>query len=317
MSDSAIVSVIIPTYKRPEMVKQAVGSVFNQSFKGYEIIVINDGPGGDTVTAIKPFLQNPKFRYFEQENAGLSAARNHGILVANGKYISFLDDDDLYRPYKLAKQVSYLEVNSSAMLVHCWFSKFDNTGKDLGVRNTSWFSGEIYPSILTQWSVLMAAPCVMVRREIFQTVGLFDETLNAAEDLDMWRRIARIYPFHIIPESLVLVRRQRVSMSSDKSKSEVGFRAMLDKAFREDTGLGNSFRRWAYGNMYAKLGQNLLGEGTDEQMTFVREYCLRAFNFRPLQLGSLVTWLVSFLPRGFRQGLISRLRKVRYPTANS
>jgi glycosyltransferase involved in cell wall biosynthesis len=298
------------------MVKQAIQSVFNQNLNDFEIIVVNDGSGDDTTTALEPFLQNPRFRYVQQENAGLSAARNHGIRVANGKYISFLDDDDLYCPNKLARQVAYLEMYPNAMLVHCWFSKFDTIGNDLGVRNTSWFRGEIYPSILTQWSILMATPCVMVRREIFQTVGFFDEDLDAAEDLDMWRRIARYYPFHVVPESLVLIRSQNVSMSSDKSKSELGFRKMLDKAFKEDVGLGRSLHRRAYGNMYAKLGQNLLGEGTDEQMNFVREYSLRAVSFRPLQMGNWLTWLASFLPRNFRLGLASWLRRVRYPTAS-
>lgn len=311
------VSVIIPTYNRAALLIDAIKSVLAQTYRDFEIIVVDDGSTSSLQAALQDARLLSSIQFVSQQNAGLSAARNHGIRLANGRYITFLDDDDLYREDKLAKQVAYFDKNPAAYIVHSWFSKFSSMRNDLGVRRTSWFRGNIYPQILGQWSILMAAPCVMVERSVFEKVGLFDDGLRTAEDLDMWRRIAREYPFHVIEEPLVRIRQQERSMSSDKSRSSEGFRVMLEKAFADDPELQDSAKNQYLSNMYVKSAQNLLGNGSAAQMNQVRADCMSALAAQPWQLAALGTWLLSFLPAGLRGWLAGGLRTARFRPSRS
>jgi hypothetical protein len=312
MTQDLLISVIIPTYNRPSLLVEAVNSVLAQTYTDYEIIVVDDGSSIDPDPALKSAGLFERVQLVRQSNAGLSAARNRGIKQAKGELITFLDDDDLYRQDKLAKQVGYFTENTRVAMLHSWFSKFDDSHPDLGIRKTSWFKGNIYPQILGQWSLLMAAPCVMVKREVFDRVGLFDETLSMAEDLDMWRRIARHYPFHVLEEPLVRIRRQETSMSSDKRGASAGFRRMLERAFADDPSLSVSDRNAYLANMYAATAKNLLGEGRWVDMAQVRVDARQAMILRPANLVALLTWLASWLPVSVRRSLVAAFRRARF-----
>lgn len=307
-----LVSIIIPTYNRAGMVQQAIDSVLAQTYPNVECIVVDDGSPDATEAALQPLVQAGRIRYVRQVNAGLSAARNHGLRLARGAYISFLDDDDLYEPHKLARQVEYLDAHPEAMLVHCWFTKFNEHSPDIGLRKTDWFQGWLYPQILTYWSMLIATPCLLFRREIFDTVGVLNEHLRAAEDLDMWRRIARKFPFHLVPESLVRIRQQAVSMSSDKTQAARHFRIMLDKAFADDPQLSLKMRRQALAAMYVSVAQNLLGEGGPAEIKAARQHIRTALGLQPLMLAAWLTLAASILPHRLRGGLAAALRRVRF-----
>jgi glycosyltransferase involved in cell wall biosynthesis len=306
------VSVIIPTYNRPALLIEAVNSVLSQSYAEYEIILVDDGSSTDTQTELKQAGILDRVRLFRQHNAGLSAARNRGIKEARGKFITFLDDDDLYAEDKLAKQVEYFNKNPDAAMLHSWFSKFDQAHSNLGIRKTSWFRGFIYPQILGQWSLLMAAPCVMVRGEVFERVGFFNESLKMAEDLDMWRRIARHYEFHIIEEPLVRIRRQSTSMSSDKRGASSGFRRMLEAAFEDDSAITLAQQCGFLASMYSATAKNLLGEGSRSDMRRVRADARYALALRPADLTPSITWMVSWLPAVVRHFLVVAFRRLRF-----
>lgn len=307
-----LVSVIIPTYNRPDMLVEATRSVLAQTYSNIEILVVNDGSLIDPAEALQTAGLMAKIKLLRQSNLGLSAARNNGIRKAQGQLITFLDDDDLYTDDKVAKQASYFLSHPDAAIVHSWFSKFDALHKNLGVRKTSWFKGNIYPEILGQWSVLMAAPCVMVRREVFDAVGFFDESLKMAEDLDMWRRIARRWPLHLVEEPLVRIRRQVLSMSSNKSAASEGFRTMLERAFTDDASLSKRQRQHFLAAMYTGTALNLLGEGTDLEMKKVRDDALKALRLSPLQVRAMAAWALSFIPLSMRSTLIAIVRRLRF-----
>lgn len=290
------------------MVQQAIDSVLAQTYANVECIVVDDGSSDATEAALQPLVQAERIRYVRQANAGPSAARNHGLRLARGVYISFLDDDDLYEPHKLARQVEYLDTRPEAMLVHCWFTKFNEHSSDIGLRRTDWFQGWLYPQILAHWGMLMATPCLMFRREVFDAVGVFDESLRAAEDPDMWRRIARKFAFHLVPESLVRIRQQVISTSSDKAMAARHFRIMLDKAFADDPQLSPWMRRQALTAMYVSAAQNLLGEGGPA----ARQHARTALSFQPLALAGWLTLAASLLPRRVRGVLAAAVRRVRF-----
>lgn len=306
------VSVIIPTFNRAGLVQAAIASVAAQTFTDLECIVVDDGSVDDTKAALQPLIASGQIQYVHQSNAGLSAARNHGLRIARGAYISFLDDDDLYEPHKLARQAAYLDANLEAMLVHCWFTKFDEQHPDLGLRKPDWFQGWIYPQMLSYWRMLMATPCLMFRRELFDEVGGFDESLRYAEDFDMWRRIARKYPFHLVPESLVRIRQQAISMSSHKAGSAAHFRTVLEKAFAEDPQLPPRLKAQALAAMYTSVAQNLLGEGGPADIAAARRHLRAAITLRPLAPAAWFTLAASLLPRRLRGALAGAVRRLRF-----
>ncbi len=310
------ISVIIPTRDRAQYISDALDSVFAQTFQNYEVIVIDDGSTDGTREALSRLIQSESIRYEWHEPKGVSAARNLGIKLALAPYIAFLDSDDLFLPSKLEKQIRVFEQNPDLGFVHCSFTKFDKQGRNLGIRDTSRFRGLVYPRILLEWSVLMAMPCMLVPARVLNEVGGFDEQMTWAEDLDLWRRIARRYPIDMVPEPLVKVRVHSASTSFDRAGGSQGFARYLEKALAEDPGLSQTFRRRATAKMYAKLAQNLLGEGRIEHMKKARQLSIWALRAWPLQFSALLTWLATFLPRDFRLGLASWLRKVRYPTVS-
>lgn len=307
------VSVIIPTYNRADLIQDSIDSVLWQTFEDYEIIIVDDGSTDNTREVLHPLIQEGVIRYVRQDNQGESAARNHGIKLARGDLVAFLDSDDLFLPEKLAKQISLLEENPALGMVHSDFVRFDHdTGVDLGYRSTAHLSGWVYPQMLLQWSVLIATPTVMIPKEVLEHVGGFDERMHWAEDIDLWRRIARLYPIQSIPEALTRVRTHQDSLASDRSQSFTAFRDYLQKAMDEDPDLGWSFRRRAWAKLYSNAGHNLLGTGTRQQMGQVRAYCAKAIAYWPLALGAYWGYLGSYLGAEIRSKLLRLWRTIRY-----
>jgi glycosyltransferase involved in cell wall biosynthesis len=312
---SPVISVIIPTRNRAHYLPAALDSVFTQTFTDYEIIVVDDGSTDNTQELLAPLAKAKKIQVVAQAPAGVSAARNRGVSLARAPYIAFLDSDDLFLPTKLEKQLRLFQAEPNLGFVHCSFAKFEDQGPELGVRDTSRFSGWIYPQILKEWSVLMAMPCMLVRTDAIKEVGGFDESLTWAEDLDLWRRLARRYPVGVIPEALVRVRVHAASTSFERGKGAVGFERFLEKAFTEDHDLSPLFKRQAKASMHAKLGQNLLADGGTQEMKQVRRHCSTALASWPYQLGALATWIASWLPARMRHEMATWHRRRRYLVA--
>jgi glycosyltransferase involved in cell wall biosynthesis len=307
------VSVVIPTYNRADYILESIESVFSQTFTDYEIIIVDDGSTDDTWEILQPLIDNGKVLYIYQENSNKSAARNLGITKSSGKYIAFLDSDDVFLPTKLEKQVSYLDQNPEVGFVHSWYSKFDDEGNHLGIRDTSRYSGWVYPKILLSWSVLMALPCMMVKREVMSEVGNFDINQNWGEDLDLWRRITRRYPIDLIPEVLTKVRVHAGNLSKSKAKPTVWFENYLHTAFEDDPDLGPIFRRRAWSKLYTNTGLNRLEESSPELIAQTRECSLKAIARWPLTPGAYFGLIVSFIPTKFRLCLLNKWRAFRNP----
>lgn len=306
------VSVVIPTFNRAKYILESINSVLNQTFTDYEIIVVDDGSTDDTFEKLEQLIENGTIRYYHQQNSGESAARNHGIREAKGKYVAFLDSDDLFLPSKLEKQVTFLNKYPDIGFVHSWYSKFNDGGDHLGIRDTSIFAGRFYPEILLIWSVLLAVPCVMVRREVLGEIGEFDEKQFWGPDLDLWRRITRFYPIGVIPEVLSKIRVHPGNISANKAEAVKWFERYLRKAFEDDPGLGSVFRRRAWSYMYRNVAHNLLQAGDISDMILVRKYHCKSLQFWPLQLSSYPGIVVSFLPQKIRAWLHKIWSKLRY-----
>jgi GT2 family glycosyltransferase len=305
------VSIIVPAYNSAALLGEALGSVFIQTYRDFEIIVVDDGSTDNTAAVVGPLVQQGLIRYFHQDKQGVSAARNRGIVEANGRYIAFLDSDDLFDREKLDIQVRYLKDHPEVGLVHSGFTKFDNSGKDLGYRDPAWFSGSIYPQILLYWTTLMAVDAVLVRREVFDVIGLFDTALSMGEDLDLWRRIARKYPFGFIEKSLARVRVHSGNTSGDKLRATQGLSMYLEKAFKDDDDLSGKFRKRAFSRMFSTMAYNLLSENGDESLKAARLNARRAISNDPLNLHGYMALLSTLFGQSLRHALIGCWRWLR------
>jgi glycosyltransferase involved in cell wall biosynthesis len=199
-TNNPLVSVIIPTYNRGWIVKNAIVSVLNQDFTDFELIVIDDGSTDNTAEVLQAIAGT--FTVIRQDNQGVSAARNRGIRESGGRLIAFLDSDDAWLPQKLSAQVDFFSRQPHALICQTeeiWIrnGKRVNPGK-----RHSKLSGMIFEPSLHL--CLVSPSAVMIRRRLFAEVGLFDETLPACEDYDLWLRISRQHPIYLIDKPLIV-----------------------------------------------------------------------------------------------------------------
>ncbi len=197
MSDF-LISVVIPTYNRSETLKRTLASVLNQSRPCDEIIVVDDGSNDNTQELLHTHY--PQVNIVYQSNQGVSAARNNGIKQAKGNWLCLLDSDDSWQPDKLERQIEALSRNSEYKICHTnetWYrhGKLLNQQKKHEKRG-----GLIFQHCLPL--CVISPSSVMIKKEIIDNVGLFDETLPACEDYDMWLRITCKYPVLFLDEAL-------------------------------------------------------------------------------------------------------------------
>nr|WP_315199033.1 glycosyltransferase family A protein [uncultured Flavobacterium sp.] len=213
-----LVSVIVPTYKRTNYLKLTLESILNQTFKDFEIIVVDDGtPNDENLFLCQTF---DKVKYIKIENSGGPAKpRNIGIREAKGKYIAFVDDDDLWLSTKLEKQVTILENNPDFGLVHGCCEIIDENGilqnTIVGRPGTPEVKhGDVAMRMIGNWTVMMPTP--LVRIEIIKNVGFFNEIIPPAlEDIEYWTRCSFAGKFFYLDEPLVKYRVHTNNISKD------------------------------------------------------------------------------------------------------
>ncbi len=231
----SLVSVIIPTYNREEYIGEAIQSVLGQTFTDFEIIIIDDGSTDKTADVVKS-LSDDRVRYIYQENRGRSNARNHGLKIAAGRYIAFLDSDDLYLPDKLELQVAYLDTHPEVGMVYTSAYCINAEGVLLSESYRACVSGWIYNNIAFYVPVTVTLPTVMARREVFDRVGGFDEEMERFEDTDMWRRISKVFPIGAISDFTCKLRTHGGNALSEQAPRviEAAVVHYIEKVFSED-----------------------------------------------------------------------------------
>jgi glycosyltransferase involved in cell wall biosynthesis len=199
---SPLVSVIIPTYNRGWVIQEAIDSVLGQDFGDYELIVVDDGSDDNTPAVLAAY--GHKFRVLRQSNNGVSAARNRGIAAAAGQLVAFLDSDDLWLPQKLSTQVKFFQDHPDAAVIQTQERWIRNGVRVNPKKRHHKFSGMIFEQSLAL--CLVSPSAVMMKKSLFNTVGVFDESLPACEDYDLWLRISCRYPVHLIDLPLIIKR---------------------------------------------------------------------------------------------------------------
>jgi len=185
----SLVSVIIPVYNRLEYISEAIESVLAQTYKDYEIIIVNDGSSVNVEKVLSPYRNTVK--YFHQNHLGTAAARNNGINHSSGEYIAFLDDDDLFESEKLEKQVKKLEADPNLGFVFSDFYYFETKNPERKKIHSTKLSNVSRDEFANSYFIHhdLAVSSFLVRRKSIESIGLFDHNFDVNEDVDLWMRL--------------------------------------------------------------------------------------------------------------------------------
>ncbi|MBT5472302.1 MAG: glycosyltransferase [Nitrospina sp.] len=198
--DPLLVSVIIPTFNRGYCLEESIRSVLLQ--RDFELIVVNDGSNDDTKQVLEKF---PDIQVIHlPENRGVSYARNRGIEKVKGSLICFLDSDDLWEEGKLGAQVQWMQDHPECQAVYTDEKWIRNGVRVNPMNKHQKYSGDIFKQCLPL--CIVSPSSVMLRKSVFDEVGLFDESMPVCEDYDLWLRIAVRYPFKFLDDKLIVKR---------------------------------------------------------------------------------------------------------------
>jgi len=227
------VSATIPVYNQAEYVGEAIQSVLAQTYRDFELIVVDDGSTDDTPEVVSSY--GSRIRSLRQPNRGGAAALNAGIRAARAPWIAWLSADDLWEPTKLERQIDAIRQFPDVGLVYTDYVYIDPTGTIL--------SAEHFPCPRTKtrtllWLLLRCyinGSSTLIRREVFDRVGDYDENNRLTPDWDMWLRIAQAYRIAHVPEPLV---RYRIHPNQTSAKREIMERSAKRTASRALRRLG-------------------------------------------------------------------------------
>jgi len=227
------VSIIMPVYNGEKYIVEAIESILNQSYKNYEIIIVNDGSTDNTFDKTRLYLQRSNIKYVEQDNRGLPAALNTGIRASSGEYIAFLDCDDLWMPYKLDMQMVFMKEHPDVGLAHGNISYIDQHGTPFTPDSPyqTDISGNCFPELFMGNRI--AVLTVLIKKECVANVGFFDEDFKYADDYDMWLRISRHYPLGHIDKCLAAYRKHPGGISSDIITHNADVLRVLEKTLKQ------------------------------------------------------------------------------------
>ncbi len=247
---------LIATFNDARYLPQAVSSALAQTWRDFEVVVVDDGSTDNTREVLEPF--RGRIRYLHQANQGLTASRNKGIEVARGEILAFLDSDDFWDPTLLKKQVAVLDSRPEVGLVHSWVKLVDVDGKPFGTEGRAPIA--LDDRVKAFQRLLMGnwmCGNVSIRRRCFERVGGFDVEVFHPEDWDMYLRIARCYHLAEVPEVLAFVRRYGDSKASRALSRNVesALPRILGKFFSGDAPveIPDQVRRSAFSNAYWAL----------------------------------------------------------------
>jgi glycosyltransferase involved in cell wall biosynthesis len=181
---------------------RAINSVLNQTYKNYELIVVDDGSTDNTESILLPFIESQKIKYLKQQNYGVSMARNVGVDKANGEWIAFLDSDDEWLPNKLLDQITFIQNNTTYKIIYGQEVWIRNGRKVNQSKHHQKSGGWIFDKCVQQ--CIIAPSSVLLKKEIFDEMGGFDNDFTVCEDYDLWLKISSLYEVGYISKPIII-----------------------------------------------------------------------------------------------------------------
>jgi glycosyltransferase involved in cell wall biosynthesis len=257
------VSVVIPLYNARDVIAQTIGSVLAQTWKNYEIIVVDDGSEDGSGDIVRIFGKS--VCYIRHENTGVAGARNRGIAQSKGQYIALLDHDDLWNPTKLEKQVAILEERPEVGMVITDVMHIDQNGNPIGKAGSGYNPKDRFSRLFVK-GYTPTPSSAMIRRSVFDQVGQFDEAFHSAglDDHELWPRIAHICEICNIAEPLTCHR-----LGANKPPEiALDHRRLLVSRLLERFGHNGPKRRYVQqeqARYFCDLGKHLLKMGRRDE----------------------------------------------------
>lgn len=320
------VSVIIPAYNAENYILETIESILTQSYKDFEIIVVDDKSTDNTKNIVMQ-IASDKIRYFclDENHSGPSRPRNIGIKLALGKYIAFCDSDDLYTPNRLKSAVNFLESNGDLGMIFTDEQQFDDkTGKELGnfLHGYNLFhslskkkinenlyiikSEDAFNCLFYENYILTCG--VTCRRSIFTKIGYFDESLTNGDDRDMWFRITRKFSIGFIDDIGFRYRVREGSISGRGPELAVNRSKVIQKQINEGLPLRlqNRCRQIIAANTYG-IGYYYQKEG---KMSDARKYYIDSIK-KKINLLAIKGLFITFLGRKIYFWLKKKVNEIK------
>ncbi|MHC1716404.1 MAG: glycosyltransferase family 2 protein [Candidatus Dojkabacteria bacterium] len=304
--DKPLVSVVIPTYNGSSSIKRAIESVLNQDYPNIELIVVDDASIDNTSEIVKSFNEEKiqLIRYSEHKNG--SVARNIGIKASKGSYVAFLDDDDEWLEEKISTQIKYLETKDQLLWKGCvcsYVSVSSNSLKNITVPQ----EGDITKEILLMEFSIAAGSTLLVQREVFDHIGLFDEKYIRHQDLELVIRFLRKYKLAVVNKSLIRTYGHSGTVSGDKL---VLVKELFLKDFRKDIEkFGKDIARKIYARQWLQVSKHYAIDG-DIKNTF--KYLFKSLSCKLLfskRIKVLILENYIILPYYLLKGILTKNKK--------
>ena len=210
-------SICVPTFNRKDYLKQTLNSIYAQTYKGYEVIVVDDGSTDGTEEMIK--TADYAVRYYWQENRGEAVSRNRLIELARGRFITFLDSDDLLMPDAIERMMNVMEAESGEVVVYGPYLRIDEYGNICGRCKRKLYSGHVTKYLFQD--VFIHSCGSMFSKKALEEVGGFEESLPLCADYDLWLRLSLKYRFMALPDPTFKRRRHSTNLSKPSSENKI------------------------------------------------------------------------------------------------
>ena len=313
MSDP-LVSIVTPVYNGSQYLSEAIESALAQTYKNFELLIVNDGSTDNSKSIISAYLSNPKIRYFEQQNAGVAAARNLALRYANGKYIGFLDQDDLWLPDKLSTQIEFLKTNQEIAFVHSRQDYIQADGTPIADYPKDWISdlhGKCFTELFRRNRI--AVLTVLLRKSVIDDIGFFNETVSRADDYELWLRICSKYPLGFQDKKLALYRCHDTNASRDYIEMEQAELNALETLYKKNKEAFIFIDKNTLNNRFSKLHTEVANGffWQKHNYGFALHHYLKALYFKPFCWKNIKQAFWCLLSRTQRKKLLWYLSKIQ------
>jgi len=291
-NSAPVVSVCIPTYNRKDYLKETLLSVFAQTYKDYEIVIVDDGSTDGTEEMIKQLGRN--IRYHWRENAGDAAARNKLIELAAGKYITFLDSDDLLAPDAVERMTSVMQQQTEPVIVYGPYLRIDRHGNVTGRDKRKLYSGFVTKYLFQD--IFVHPNGSLFPKTLLQQAGGFDESLHVCSDYDMWLCLSLKYRFIALPEPTFKRRRHLSNLSAGSLQNRITELEVLERFYYEKGGnavIPRSIAMKKLSRKEYKVGKYSLIE---KKPALAACYFRKSFRRHP-NIKSILGWVQAFVRR--------------------
>lgn len=284
------VSVVLTTFngKSKGFLTQAIESVLEQTYENFELLIVDDGSNDDTYDFLCTHYLHPKIKIITQKNGGVSLARNTGISNASFELIAFLDDDDIWEPQKLSLQTQEFLSQTDLCMNYCAIQRIDDDGKFLNFQYHE-APAQMYQALLFS-NIVDATSGVVVKKDVFEQIGGFDNISQGAEDYEMWIRIASKFKINSLSTPLVKYRVHIANDSKNIEKSVFALEEMFDKVCQNDKNLDKKF-------LLCNAYKNLANKSFEiENYEKFREIIKKIENISSVPKNLKIKYFLSFAP---------------------